>query len=126
MKIIGNPDWTNPAVRVKNAIVSPARRALALAGRWLPNSAAGLATRQTETLTLSGDIAGQKRLAAAWGAAMAETKSADAFTMMTGGGDPEALSTRNLAQTMANVGGAGSFLEELRRRLIAGELGRDE
>lgn len=85
-----------------------------------------LVLRQAVALTLSGDIAGQKRLAAAWGAAMAETKSADAFTMMTGGGDPEALSTRNLAQTMANVGGAGSFLEELRRRLIAGELGRDE
>ena len=32
MKIIGNPDWTNPAVRLKNAIVAPARKALALAG----------------------------------------------------------------------------------------------
>ncbi len=55
MKIIGNPDWTNPAVRLKNAVVAPAKRALALAGRWTPNSPADLETTQTQTLTLSGD-----------------------------------------------------------------------
>ncbi|MFC2951749.1 hypothetical protein ACFOOP_07400 [Marinicaulis aureus] len=62
MKIIGNPDWTNPAVRLKNAIVAPARRAAALAGRWTPYAAAELETRQTQTLTLSGDKPEQKRL----------------------------------------------------------------
>lgn len=62
MKIIGNPDWTSPAVRVKNAIAAPARRALALAGRWTPNSLAAKETAQTDTLTLSGDKPEQRRL----------------------------------------------------------------
>ncbi len=62
MKIIGNPDWTNPAVRLKNAIVAPAKRALAIAGRWTPNSLADLETTQTQTLTLSGDKPEQRRL----------------------------------------------------------------
>ncbi|WP_375201303.1 hypothetical protein [Hyphococcus sp.] len=62
MKIIGNPDWTNPAVRVKNAIVAPAKRALALAGRWTPNSPADLETTQSQTLTISGDKPEQRRL----------------------------------------------------------------
>lgn len=62
MKIIGNPDWTNPAVRVKNALAAPARRALALAGRWTPNTAAMRETVQTDTLTLSGDKPEQRRL----------------------------------------------------------------
>lgn len=63
MKIIGNPDWTHPAVRVKNAVAAPMRRALALAGRWTPTSAAERQTVQTDLLTLSGDKSEQRRLA---------------------------------------------------------------
>lgn len=62
MKIIGNPDWTHPAVRLKNAVAAPARRALALAGFWMPNSAAALDTRQTDTLAVFGDKPEQRRL----------------------------------------------------------------
>ena len=62
MKIIGNPDWTNPAVRVKNAIAAPLRNALASAGLWEPTQAADRETIQTETLTLSGDKPAQRRL----------------------------------------------------------------
>lgn len=62
MKVFGNPDWTHPAVRIKNALVAPARRALALAGRWTPVSASELETVQRETLTLSGDKPEQRRL----------------------------------------------------------------
>ncbi|MDD3446088.1 MAG: hypothetical protein PHS60_11795, partial [Zavarzinia sp.] len=92
-----------------------------------PDAAAeSLVLRQAVALTLAGDVAGQEKLAEAWGPAMAESGHADAFAMLTGDADPGALATRNLAQTMANVGGAGSFLEELRRRLVTGELGREE
>jgi hypothetical protein len=62
MKIIGNPDWTNPAVRLKNAVAAPARRALALAGRWTPVSAAEREVVQTETVALSGNKPEQRRL----------------------------------------------------------------
>lgn len=62
MKIIGNPDWTNPAVRLKNAVAAPARRALAMAGRWTPNRTDELATVQTEALQLTGDKPQQRRL----------------------------------------------------------------
>ena len=62
MKILGNPDWTNPAVRLKNAVAGPARRALALAGRWTPRTAAETETVQTETLSVAGDKPDQRRL----------------------------------------------------------------
>ncbi|WP_425410137.1 hypothetical protein [Hyphococcus sp.] len=62
MKIIGNPDWTNPAVRAKNALAAPLRRTLALTGKWAPAGKAARQTEQTETLTLSGDKPAQKRL----------------------------------------------------------------
>lgn len=82
-----------------------------------------LVLRLAVARTLAGDAAGLKQLADQWGGAMAQSKSADAFAMLAGGADPSAISTRNLAQTMANgSGGGGSFLSELRRRMIAGEL----
>lgn len=62
MKIIGNPDWTNPAVRIKNAAMAPARRALALAGGWTPVTAAERETVQTDTLRPCGDKPEQRRL----------------------------------------------------------------
>lgn len=73
MNVFGNPDWTNPAVRLKNAVAAPARRALALAGRWEPNAAADLETVQTETLTLAGDKPEQRRLVYAAARAESET-----------------------------------------------------
>ncbi|MEO1135271.1 MAG: hypothetical protein AAFW68_01510 [Pseudomonadota bacterium] len=62
MKIIGNPDWTHPAVRLKNTMVAPARRALALAGRWTPVSTDGHDTVQTDALRPDGDKPEQRRL----------------------------------------------------------------
>lgn len=62
MKIFGNPDWTNPVVRVKNALLAPARDALALAGRWTPRTVEENAVRQTDELLLSGDKPPQRRL----------------------------------------------------------------
>ncbi|MEZ5894384.1 MAG: hypothetical protein R3C58_14730 [Parvularculaceae bacterium] len=62
MKVFGNPDWTNPAVRAKNAVVAPARRALAALGRWTPTGAGALDTVQKETLSFSGDKPPQRRL----------------------------------------------------------------
>ena len=62
MKILGNPDWTNPAVRAKNAVAAPARRALGLARAWSPKTAAQSATIQTDTLELVGDKPAQRRL----------------------------------------------------------------
>ncbi|PWR19802.1 hypothetical protein [Zavarzinia compransoris] len=81
-----------------------------------------LVLRLAVARALAGETEGLKQLAAAWGPAMAQSKSHDAFAMLTGSGDPGAIATRNLAQTMANVGQGTSFTEELRRRLIAGEL----
>ena len=93
MKIIGNPDWTNPAVRLKNAIVAPARKALALAGRWTPTSAAERETVQTETLTLSGDRPAQLRLV------YAQAR-------------PEAETVENLLYTPEGMGAAGGKIVE--------------
>jgi len=62
MNVIGNPDWTRPAVRLKNSVAAPVRRALALAGRWTPNSLAERATLQMDALTLAGDKPEQRRL----------------------------------------------------------------
>lgn len=82
-----------------------------------------LVLRAAVALALAQDAPGLKNLADRWAAAMGQSKSADAFAMMTGASDPTALSTRNLAQTMANAANGGvAFIEELRRRLTAGEL----
>ncbi len=62
MKILGNPDWTHPLVRAKNAVAAPARQALALAGRWTPKTGRERAAVQTETLTPAGDKPAQRRL----------------------------------------------------------------
>ncbi len=62
MKILGNPDWTNPLVRAKNLIAEPLRRALGQAGRWKPYPEAGKAAAQTETLNVTGDKPAQRRL----------------------------------------------------------------
>lgn len=81
-----------------------------------------LVLRLAVASALAGDADGLKQLAAAWGPAMAQSESHDAFAMLTGASDPGAIATRNLAQTMANIGQGAGFTEELRRRLIAGEL----
>ncbi len=62
MKIFGNPDWTHPAVRAKNALAAPVRQALALAGRWTPATRAERETRQTYEISLAGDKPAQRRL----------------------------------------------------------------
>ncbi|PWR22952.1 hypothetical protein DKG74_11090 [Zavarzinia aquatilis] len=80
-----------------------------------------LVLRLSVARTLTADAAGLKQLATLWGPAMAQSKSADAFAMLTGNADPSAIVTRNLAQTMANTGAGGNFLGELRTRLASGE-----
>lgn len=80
-----------------------------------------LVLRLSVARTLTADAAGLKQLASLWGPAMAQSKSAEAFAMLTGNADPSAIVTRNLAQTMANTGVGGNFLGELRTRLASGE-----
>ena len=62
MKILGNPDWTHPLVRTKNAATEPARRGLARLRRWVPKTPAESETEQRETIRLAGDKPGQRRL----------------------------------------------------------------
>ena len=103
-----------------------------LAGRTPPANGApdgdgeALVLRLAVANALAGDTDGLKQLAAAWGPAMAQSQSHDAFAMLTGATDPGAIATRNLAQTMANIGQGAGFTEELRRRLIAGQLAQSD
>ena len=56
MKIIGNPDWTHPLVRAKNAVAGPARRALAASGRWLATPVEDRAAHKTDAIEPAGDM----------------------------------------------------------------------
>ncbi|RJF87116.1 hypothetical protein D3874_08825 [Oleomonas cavernae] len=81
-----------------------------------------LALRLAIAAALAKDAERLKALVQKWGPSMAQSKSAEAFAMLTGTTDPSAIATRNLAQTMANAGADTGFMDMLRQRLAAGQL----
>lgn len=81
-----------------------------------------LVLRLTIARALSGDAEGLKALAATWGGAMTQGKSAEAFTMLTGTADLSTIDTRTLAQAMASAGSDTGFMDTLRQRLAVGQL----
>lgn len=81
-----------------------------------------LILRRAAALTLAGDQSQLAALGRRFGPAMAKTALADAFAGLTGGADSSPVQMRNLAQTLANGSGPGSFVDTLEARLREGPL----
>ena len=62
MKIRGNLDWRHPLVRARVKLATPVQQALAALRRWEPLTPEETATRQTETIAVSGDRPAQQRV----------------------------------------------------------------
>lgn len=111
-----NHDWAGAAASLA-ALIDGAGPA-----EPLPAATAALVLRRAAALALAGDQPALAALGGRFGAAMARTTLAEAFAGLTDSRSSSPQQMRNLAQTLANGSGLGSFVDTLETRLRAGPL----